>query len=240
MAPRLVTQILGGLIRLALASVFTWLISKGVIAETDIEAIVAGITGLAVVAGWTAWQKIRAWEWLQAALDLPAGSTVDDVHEASGRGAYPPPLPAIVALAVLSMAVACASLPLKQRVSQTHQTVREAIVAVDEAERLLCGPMPAPNENRCASPTAAAIGLTDAKHQAISRTLAQAYEADVRVGAAIVAWRAGDPPPADLDALLARAQETLSVAATVADSTFASKAQTLVARAQRLVAAFQE
>lgn len=81
MAPSLVTQIVGGVVRLALTSVFTWMIQNGIISDGDVEAIVAGIAGLAIVAGWTVYQKLAAWDWLHRALGMPAGSSVDDLAE---------------------------------------------------------------------------------------------------------------------------------------------------------------
>jgi hypothetical protein len=139
----------------------------------------------------------------------------------------------------LALTIACASLSLKQQVSQTHQAVHQALVAVDDAERALCQPAPSA-VNTCANPAAAAIGLTDAKHQALSQQLAQAYAIDAKVGAAVIAWRAGDPVPSDLQTLLTYATQILQTASTLTDQPLIDRAQTYVARVQSLVQAFSK
>lgn len=145
--------------------------------------------------------------------------------------------PLLLVALVLS---ACASVPVKQKVSASHQTLRQAIVAVDDAERLLCAPKPAPLSHECGNPVAATLGLTNEKHQALSRALARAYEYDVKTGAAIVAWRAGDPVPSEIGQLMTYAQEVLVTANTLSDAAFIDKAQVLVARAQALITTFRE
>lgn len=142
------------------------------------------------------------------------------------------------ALIALAIAIsACASLPIKQRVSQTHQAAHQALVLVDDAERTLCQPAPAA-PNTCSNPAAATIGLTDAKHQALSRQLAEAYAVDAKVGAAVIAWRAGDPVPSDLQTLLTYATQILSTANTLTDQPLIDRAQTYLARIRTLVQAF--
>lgn len=142
-------------------------------------------------------------------------------------------------LAIALTLTACASLPAKQQVSAKHQTVHQALVILDDAERALCQPKPEPLSNECASPTAAAIGLTDAKHQDFSRKLAQAFTLDAKVGAAVIAWRAGDPVPADLSTLVRDAQDIAAVANTITNNPLVDKAQTLIARLLQLVDAFK-
>ena len=114
----------------------------------------------------------------------------------------------LVVLILALVVTGCASTPLKQRVSASHQAVRMAITSVDDLERKLCEPAPTA-VNRCTAPGAAAVGLTDAKHQEISRALAKALDTDVKVSAAIIAWRSGEPMPKDLPSLLADANDTL-------------------------------
>lgn len=112
-------------------------------------------------------------------------------------------------LVTLTTLAGCASVPLKQRASATHQTVHAALVAIDDLERQLCAPAPT-QPNHCTAPAAATIGLTDAKHQELSRQLVVAYRADAKLSTALITWRAGDPPPADLPTILRDAQETLA------------------------------
>lgn len=153
-----------------------------------------------------------------------------------------PRLPLVLLVASVGGAVlafsGCASVPLKQKLSTAHQSVREAIVQLDEAERQLCGPAPA-QPNHCTTIAAQVVGLTDARHQAISRQLVQAYETDIKAGTALIAWRAGDPPPTDLTQLLTDAQETLAAIQALSYLPLVEKAQTFVARAQALLARFQ-
>jgi hypothetical protein len=145
-----------------------------------------------------------------------------------------------VSLLILALAtlVACASIPVKQRVSNTHQAMHQALVLVDDAERTLCQPVPAAT-NHCGNPAAASIGLTDEKHQAFSRQLAAAYDVDVKVGAAVIAWRAGDPVPSDLQTLLSYATQILQTANTLTDQPLIDKAQTFLARINTLVQTFE-
>jgi hypothetical protein len=144
-----------------------------------------------------------------------------------------------VSLLILALAtlVACASVPIKQRVSDTHQAVHQALVLVDDAERTLCQPIQA-TPNRCGNAAAASIGLTDEKHQALSRQLADAYAVDAKVGAAVIAWRAGDPVPSDLETLFSYATQILQTANTLTDQPLIDKAQTFLARIGSLVQAF--
>lgn len=141
-------------------------------------------------------------------------------------------------IAAAALAAGCASVPLKQQISASHQAVHQAIVTLDDAERQLCGPAPAA-PSHCAAATAAAVGLTDARHQAISAALVKAFDADAKAGRAIVAWRAGDPPPADVQQLLTDAQDALGAVQAITDTSLVQKAQTLVARAQALLSSFK-
>jgi hypothetical protein len=143
----------------------------------------------------------------------------------------------LIVAAVLVGAAACASVPVKQRVSESHQSVRQSIVAVDDAERAICAPA-VPNTNHCTNPAAVTVGLTDAKHQAFSNDLAQAYAYDEKAGAAIIAWHAGDPVPSDVTQLLTYAQRALAEATALGDGPLVDKATALVARVQALAAAF--
>ncbi len=131
----------------------------------------------------------------------------------------------------------CSSLPVKQRISQTHQTIHQALVTVDDAEIALCAPKPAA-VNTCGNPLAAQLGLTDAKHQSISRTLKSDYDLDRNIGIAMIAWKAGDPMPKDVSTLMADAQAILTTANSISDSSFVGKAQALLTHVQAMVAAF--
>lgn len=134
----------------------------------------------------------------------------------------------------LTLSTNCASVSLKQKVSETHQTVRTALVAIDDAEAAACQPA-ADAPNHCTSPAAATIGLTDAKHQQLSRLLADAFDKDAKVSAALIAWKAGDPMPTDLPTLLADANGALTVAQSFAPSSpILAKVQSLLSALAQL------
>ncbi len=144
----------------------------------------------------------------------------------------------VLALILALSFAGCASTPLKQRVSAGQQTVRTAIVAVDDLERKLCEPAPA-QVNHCTAPGAVAVGLTDAKHQEISRAIAKALDSDVKVSAAIIAWRSGEPMPKDLPSLLADANDTLiAIQPLGVSSALYIKAQALLQRVAALAGLF--
>lgn len=145
-------------------------------------------------------------------------------------------------LAVVSIVLlyaSCTSVPLKQKVATTHQTLHTALIAADDLERQLCAPDPA-RVNHCTSPSAVTIGLTDALHQDISRRFVKAYETDLRLSAAIIAWKAGDPPPSDLTSLVADAQATYDAVKplTGIGTALADKVQTWLDKAAALAALF--
>ena len=126
------------------------------------------------------------------------------------------------------------SVAIKQRVSESHQAVRLALTAFDDTEHELCLPavVDAPPVHRgdCTNPDAAAIGLTSALNQKIAQSLIKAFEADKKVSAAIIAWKAGDPPPADLSQLLADAQAAFDVV-----KTFAPAGSQLLVKGQQVL-----
>lgn len=133
------------------------------------------------------------------------------------------------------VAAGCASTPLKQKVSNGHQTVRAALTAFDDAERALCAPDPA-TPNHCTNAAAATAGLTDAKHQAISRAMADAYQKDEAVAVVLIAWKSGDPVPADVPTVLADANAALAVAQSLAPTnSLVQKATAFLTAAQQLL-----
>lgn len=107
----------------------------------------------------------------------------------------------------LVLALGCASTPLKQKISEGHQTVRAALTAFDDAELALCAPDA--TKLHCTNPAAAQAGLSDAIHAKIKDALVDAYTKDQAVSAAIIAWKSGDPKPSDLPTLLTDANAAL-------------------------------
>jgi len=136
-------------------------------------------------------------------------------------------------IVVILLSAGC-SVAIKQRVSESHQAVRLALTAFDDFEHETCRPslVDAPPVHRgdCTNSEAAAIGLTSALNQKIAQSLIKAFEADKKVSAAIIAWKAGDPPPADLSQLLTDAQAAFDVV-----KTFAPAGSQLLVKGQQVL-----
>lgn len=98
MSQELLKSIFGTFIRTVTASAGAWLVSKGYITENDFSELIAGVVLLAATLGWGAYQKIQAHKYVQAALNLPQGSTLQDVKDKvnSGDVAAGPWLPIIL------------------------------------------------------------------------------------------------------------------------------------------------
>ncbi len=118
---------------------------------------------------------------------------------------------------ILLVLSAC-SLPLKQQVSAVHLTVHQTLVALDDAERAYCKPSPA-QPNHC---TATPVVVSDANHQKLSGYFVSAYEADKKVGTAIIAWQPNAPLPTDLPTLFDDARQTLATVTSFAPQAGAS------------------
>lgn len=100
----------------------------------------------------------------------------------------------ILALALL--AGAC-SLPLKQKAVLSLQASETALEGAHDAERGICFAAPATEAGtHCTSPLAAAVGLTDERHQRAAVLFSDAFGYEIQAAAVLQAWRAGDPPPA--------------------------------------------
>lgn len=147
-------------------------------------------------------------------------------------------VPAVIALIVFwaLLLMGCASMPIKAKVSAGHQILRDAVVAFDETERALCRPDPV-TPSHC---TAVPAVVTDVQHQAISKTLVKVFETDKTLSAAIIAWRAGDPIPADVPTLVADTIEAFNVAASFApsNSPLVAQARAVLIQVAALVALF--
>lgn len=77
-----IKAIIGGLIRTALAGVFSWAVAKGVLTEDQAAQAPLFIAGLLIVGGLSVWNKWRAGKKIETALKLPLGSTIEDLKEA--------------------------------------------------------------------------------------------------------------------------------------------------------------
>lgn len=135
-------------------------------------------------------------------------------------------IPIVLAIA----AVSCAGLSVKQKAHNAHMSVRSALVAVDEFERGMCQPAPAA-VNTC---TAKPVLITDQQHQQVSRLLREAFEADARLGAAIIAWKPGAPVPTDLPSLEQLVTQLEQIALALSPTSAAAE---LITRVRALVSA---
>ena len=75
----LFTQILGGLIRVALGGVILWLVQHQVITESQTGELIAAVTTALVTVGWIAWNKIKARRLLNTALATAPGKSLSEV-----------------------------------------------------------------------------------------------------------------------------------------------------------------
>ena len=117
---------------------------------------------------------------------------------------------------VLILLTSCASIPIKQRATQSLAGTQQLLIAAQDAERQLCNAAayakdPAAPITTCEGPSAAAVQLTTERHRAIARALAQAFDAHVMASVALQAWRAGDPVPTGLSEITAAVREALAV-----------------------------
>lgn len=134
--------------------------------------------------------------------------------------------------------VGCASLTPKQQAENIHGLVRLALTALDDAEHDLCLPA-ATVPHDCTNPDAAKVGLTSAANQQIAAKLVEAFKADKLVSLVIQSWKAGDPAPADLPALLADVQAAFNVVKSFAPSgSLFDKAQKVLDEVNSLVKVF--
>lgn len=85
----LLIQILGGLVRLALGGVVTWLVTNGVIQEGQTAQLLTGLTTGLVACGWVVWNKIKERRELNTALNTSKPVTLDEVKAMiqAGKGA---------------------------------------------------------------------------------------------------------------------------------------------------------
>ncbi len=144
----------------------------------------------------------------------------------------------ILALVVVLAAPACASLSVKQKAYATHQTMHSALVALDHAERAVCGVDPAAPNHCLASPPV----ITNAQHQAISTRIIKLYDLDESLSKLIVTWKPGQPVPVDVATLQTYVTEIGDLARAIKPGpqtdALIAKATDLSAAAAKLIAAF--
>lgn len=131
---------------------------------------------------------------------------------------------AIAIGAVVGLA-ACASVPVKEKATLTLQASEVALANAQDAERSLCdaSATAAVAVTHCTNPAAAAVGLTDAKHQEAARAFAKAFTAQAQSATALLAWRAGEPAPMTLTEYASDARDVLAVVRTLTGNNATAK-----------------
>lgn len=105
-----------------------------------------------------------------------------------------------IAVALIG-ALACASVPLKQRLTLGVQTAHTAVAGAQDIERALY--------------TTQAVVVTRETHARFAAFFVRYFSAEQKVATGLLAWRAGDPAPSDLADALQVLRETVAVAETL-------------------------
>ena len=93
----------------------------------------------------------------------------------------------------VSLTLACASLPAKQKAVNGVQLAEVTLGQAQDIERQLCNPQlavqtPPVPITTCTGPTAATIGLDDAKHKVFVQALSNAFGLQIKATTALEAW----------------------------------------------------
>lgn len=79
--PELLKAAIGSVVRFALSSVAGWMISKGVLTPEQVDYLIAGIATGVIALVWSLWAKYRGRLKLAVALESPANSSLEYVHD---------------------------------------------------------------------------------------------------------------------------------------------------------------
>lgn len=144
--------------------------------------------------------------------------------------------------AATGLSFACAS--FKVTLVDSYQSTELLLAAVDDSERILCfGSTDVSTLSDTSHCTVATPGLTDERHQALSRALARAFDAQDRLAPVLKAYQPGQPMPVDLATLQAAASEVAQIIATVDPSspiaTWLKQANAWLAQVKILIALVQ-
>jgi len=74
------TDVWAGIIRSILMAIFGGLVVKGYVTNDQLVLIAGALAGAVVVIGLSVWSKIKAKYALEAARDLPAHSTIEEIR----------------------------------------------------------------------------------------------------------------------------------------------------------------
>lgn len=69
-----------GLLRFSLVGVSTWLVHNGILNQAQVNQLIVGAAGLLVACLWLVARKFKVDAMVKTALDLPKGSTVEDLN----------------------------------------------------------------------------------------------------------------------------------------------------------------
>lgn len=147
-----------------------------------------------------------------------ASASMTQVQAPPGGAGQNPTVKNLLVIAGVSMAMAlsaCAS-SQKQKVVVAYQSAETALGQFQDAEIALYN-------------TKTVASLTEEKHKAIHKVLAQAFDAQEKVGSALLIWESGRPAPAGVGAWLTEAERVLAeVRALLPDNDRVRLAQTLI------------
>lgn len=188
MMPALFAAILGSFIRFGLTALATWLVTKGVWSTNDSSEFVTGLTIALVTLIWSLWQKYRGHIKFLTALDLPAGSSPEQVKEKMQTRAFTFML-LIAALGFSSTAATCRNgTPRHDSVVNLTATV-SAVKGLQDGEKILYD-------------SKKVLALTEEKHKVFNAKLVQVWDAIEAARSAVAAWTPGKQTPQQVGVLL--------------------------------------
>lgn len=90
MNKELVTSILGGFLRYALAGVFAWMVERGIATQDQVALLITGASGFLALLVWMGWNKVKARVELLTALTAQPGTSVNELKEQVKAGVAVP------------------------------------------------------------------------------------------------------------------------------------------------------
>lgn len=205
----LLASFLASILRHALTGASVYFVTHGYFSQGDAANYVAAFITFLLGLGWSLWQKYGSRIAFLTALQLPAGSSEEQVTAKiqSGQGAPLVPLVLAIVLASLSM-TACASMPAKQKAAISLQAIETGLGSAQDFERANYTAM---GETVVASASlrkycpASALGQSlpanATVHQVVSCLFVQAFASQAASSKALQTWQAGTAPPTVLGEL---------------------------------------
>lgn len=157
------------------------------------------IMTLALLAlGAALYQRVRSRLAVKIALDMPKGSTESELKDAIKESSVftRPTLLCAASLLVVAFPLSGCSVSHKGKVVNSYDAVQTALEGIQDVEQTTYD-------------SKALAGLTPAVHAKVQRALAKAFDAQIQIGPALKAWRAGDPAPAGITQWLATVNEVV-------------------------------